>query len=261
MKIKLYAIVALFFWTQSASAEVIGREISYQLDGESFTAFIAYDDAISGTRPGILVVHEWWGHNAYTRRRAEMLAEQGYTALAVDMYGTGKLAEHPENAKAFMMSIMGNFSVAQKRFQHALELLKKDQSVDGDRTAAIGYCMGGGIVLNMAKLGTELDGVVSFHGSLRPATKSPVGDGRTRMLVLTGADDPFVPAEQVDAFETAMKASGIDYQLHSYAGVKHSFTNPDATSFGEKFEMPLAYDKAADDDSWKRMQVFFGELF
>lgn len=258
MKIKLYVILGLICLFQVAHAEINGREISYQIEGEFFTGYLAYDDAISGTRPGVLVVHEWWGHNAHARRSADRLAELGYTAFAVDMYGTGKLAEHPDNAKQFATAIK---PVAQQRFNYALDLLKKEDSVNADKTAAIGYCMGGGIVLNMAKLGSELDGVVSFHGSLGSATKSPAGSGNTRMLVLTGADDPFVPEEQVTAFEAEMNAAGIDYQLHSYDGVKHSFTNPGADAFAEKFNMPLAYNKFADEDSWERMQLFFKQIF
>lgn len=258
MGIKLYAILGLVCLFQAAHAEVNSREISYQIDGESFTGYLAYDDAISGTRPGILVVHEWWGHNAHARHSADKLAELGYTAFALDMYGTGKLADHPDDAMQFATAIK---AVTQRRFNYALDMLKKEDSVNADKTAAIGYCMGGGIVLNMAKLGSELDGVVSFHGSLGPATESPAGSGNTRMLVLTGADDPFVPQDQVVAFETAMKAASIDYQLHSYEGVKHSFTNPDADAVAEKFSMPLAYNKAADEDSWDRMQLFFKQLF
>jgi dienelactone hydrolase len=246
MGIKLYAILGLVCLFQAAHAEVNSREISYQIDGESFTGYLAYDDAISGTRPGILVVHEWWGHNAHARHSADKLAELGYTAFALDMYGTGKLADHPDDDMQFATAIK---AVTQQRFNYALDLLKKEDSVNANKTAAIGYCMGGGIVLTMAKLGSELDGVVSFHGSLGSATESPAGSGNTRMLVLTGADDPFVPQDQVVAFETEMKAASIDYQLHSYEGVKHSFTNPDADAVAEKFSMPLAYNKAADEDS------------
>jgi dienelactone hydrolase len=258
---KALAILVLIFLVQSVQAEVNGREISYQIDGESYTGYLATDDSISGPRPGVLVVHEWWGHNTHARNSADKLAELGYTAFALDLYGTGKLADHPDNAKQFAMSVNADFSVAQSRFNYALALLKKEESVNPDHTAAIGYCMGGGIVLNMAKLGTELDGVVSFHGSLGSAIKSPAGSGSTRMLVLTGAADPFVPAEQVAAFEAEMKAAGIDYQLHSYEGAKHSFTNPDADAVGTKFKMPLAYDRFADEDSWQRMQLFFKQLF
>ena len=261
MQIAKYLALLLGLLSVPAMGAVKGMEVNYQIDGASYTGYIAYDDALEGQRPGILVVHEWWGHNQYARHRAEMLAEMGYTALALDMYGSGKLANHPEDAKKFMSAVMGDLAQVEQRFNAALDLLKQEETVNPEQTAAIGYCMGGGIVLGMAKMGTELDGVVSFHGSLGPATKIPRGEGDTRMLILNGAADPFVPAEQVAAFESEMQAQNMDYQLHNYPGVKHSFTNPDADAFGEKFQMPLAYDKAADDDSWQRMQVFLQGLF
>ena len=261
MKITQYLALTLCLLSGSALGAVKGTEVQYQIDGASYTGYLAYDESMEGSRPGILVVHEWWGHNPYARKRAEMLAELGYTALALDMYGSGKLADHPEDAKKFMSAVMGDFSAVEARFNAALELLKQETSVNPEQTAAIGYCMGGGIVLGMAKMGSELDGVVSFHGSLGPATKIPRGEGDTRMLILNGAADPFVPAEQIAAFESEMQAQNMDYQLHNYPGVKHSFTNPDADTFGEKFQMPLAYDQAADEDSWQRRQVFLQGLF
>ena len=261
MKIKRYLVLLLCTLAAPALAAVKGQAVNYTIDGESYTGYLAHDDARKEPGPGVLVVHEWWGHNEYARRRADMLAELGYTALALDMYGSGKLAEHPDDAKQFMSAVMSDFETVSQRFNHALDLLKQQPSVNPEQTAAIGYCMGGGIVLGMAKMGSELDGVVSFHGSLGPATNIPRGEGATRMLVLNGAADPFVPAEQVAAFEAEMNAQGVDYQLHSYPDVKHSFTNPDADMFGEKFGMPLAYDQAADADSWARMQEFLDSLF
>jgi len=245
----------------TAHAQTEGKEIVYQVNGSEFAGYLAYDDAVKGKRPGILVLHEWWGHNPYARKRAEMLAGLGYTAFALDMYGTGKLAEHPDDAKAFMMAATGNVPELKKRFNSALDILLEHPSVDREKTAAIGYCMGGGISLNMARAGVDLDGVVVFHGSL--GSKEPVKEGQIKaeILVFTGAADPFVPAEQVAAFEQEMKSAGVVYSLTSYPGVKHSFTNPDADAFGKQFDMPLAYDKAADEDSWKQMLVFFQRIF
>jgi dienelactone hydrolase len=244
-----------------ALADIQTREIDYRVGGESFTGYLAWDDAVAGERPGVLVVHEWWGHNAYARRRAEMLAESGYTALALDMYGSGKLAEHPEDAKKFMQAVAGNMDAMKKRFLAAKGILANNPTVDHSRIAAIGYCFGGGVVLNMARAGVDLDGVVSFHGSLGTETPAQPGEVKARVLVLTGADDPFVPKEQVKAFEAEMQAAGVRYDLHSYPGVKHSFTNPQADAFGEKFDMPLAYDEAADKASWARMQTFLKTVF
>jgi len=206
-------------------------------------------------------VHEWWGHNAYARTRAEMLAALGYTAFALDMYGTGKLADHPNDAKTFMQAAVSNMPEAEKRFQTAHEVLMRHSTVDREKTAAIGYCFGGGIVLHMARAGTDLDGVVSFHGSLGTQTPAESNRVKANVLVLTGASDPFIPVEQVQAFEAEMVAAGVQYELKSYPGVKHSFTNPEADGFAKQFGMPLAYDAEADKDSWQRMQVFFKDVF
>jgi len=245
----------------TAHAEVQNKEIVYQIDGTEFTGYLAFDDALEGKHPGILVVHEWWGHNAYARKRADMLAALGYTAFALDMYGTGKLADHPDDAKAFMMAVTGNVEEMKKRFQAGLNILLAQPNVDKEKTAAIGYCMGGGISLNMARAGTDLDGVVVFHGSL--GTKQPVksGDIKAEIMVFTGAADSFVPQAQVQAFEQEMKSAGVTYTLKSYPGVKHSFTNPDSDGLAKRFNMPFAYNKSADEDSWQQMKQFLHRIF
>ena len=232
--------------------------IEYRLGDDTFSGYLAWDDASSARRPGVLVVHEWWGHNPYARKRAEMLAELGYTAFALDMYGSGKLADHPDDAKAFMTAVTSDMPAAEARFGKALEVLRRQETVDAERIAAIGYCFGGGMVLHMARAGMDLDGVASFHGSL--GTQSPAQPGRVKasVLVLNGADDPLVPPEQVQAFEQEMQAAGVDYMLVNYPGVKHSFTNPGADSAGID---GLAYNAAADRRSWDSMQRFFSELF
>jgi len=258
---QLLTVVMLSFFSLAVLAEVRTQEITYKVGHNEFTGYLAYDNAISGKRPGILVVHEWWGHNDYARKRAKMLAELGYTAFALDMYGSGKLAAHPNDAKQFMQAVMSNLSEVQKRFQAAHQILTDHASVDKDKTAAIGYCMGGGISLHMARFGVDLDGVVSFHGSLGTKTPAKPGQVKARILVFTGEADPFVPAKQVEAFEKEMKMAGVSFELKSYPDVKHSFTNPAADGFGERFNMPLAYDEAADKDSWQRMQAFFKEIF
>jgi dienelactone hydrolase len=235
--------------------------VEYRLGDETFSGYLAWDDAVEGRRPGVLVVHEWWGHNPYARRRAEMLAGLGYTAFALDMYGGGRLAEHPDEAKAFMSAVTANMPAAEARFGKALEVLQRQDTVDPERVAAIGYCFGGGMVLHMARAGMDLDGVASFHGSL--GTQSPAQAGRVKasVLVLNGAADPFVPPEQVQAFEQEMQAADVDFTLVNYPGVKHSFTNPDADRFGKQFDMPLAYDAGADADSWEQLQAFLKRIF
>lgn len=258
---KLLPILFLILFSLPAWAEIQTREIIYQVNDSEFTGYLAYDDSIKGKRPGVLVVHEWWGHNEYARKRARMLAELGYTAFALDMYGSGKLADHPDSAKAFMQAVTGNFEVMKARFMAGLNILKEQSTVDDERIAAIGYCMGGGISLGMARAGVDIAGIVVFHGSLGTETPAKPGDIKAEIRVFTGADDPYVPAEQVKAFEAEMDAAGVRYQLISYPGAKHSFTNPDANRFGTQFEMPLAYNAAADRDSWRQMQAFFRRIF
>jgi dienelactone hydrolase len=245
----------------SAEAAVQGTEVRYQVGETELVGYLAHDDAIEGKRPGVLVVHEWWGQNDYARKRADMLAELGYTALALDMYGGAKVAAHPEDATKFMQAILGNLPEAEKRFHAAHDLLKNHPTVDADRTAAIGYCMGGGVVLYMAQAGAELDGVVSFHGSLAVSPAEAAETIQPRILVLNGAADPFTQAEAFGEFTRKMAAAKADFEIKNYAGVVHSFTNPAATETGKKFGLPLAYDEAADRDSWERMQRFFAEIF
>lgn len=256
---KLHGIAALLFTVAlgTAQAGVVTREVDYQSGGVTLKGYLAYDDAVQGARPGVLVVHEWWGMNDYARKRARMLAELGYTALALDMYGDGRQAHHPDDAGQFSSEIMKNQDLARARFNAALDLLRREKTVDPGRVAAIGYCFGGAVVLQMARYGSDLKGVVSFHGSLNPISPAEPGAIKAKILVLTGADDPFVPAEQVEQFKKEMDAAKADYKVIAYPGARHSFTNPDADEFGKKFNMPLAYDKAADEASWKEMQDFF----
>lgn len=255
-----FALIASMLAFES-HAEIVTREISYERDGTVMKGLVAYDDAIKTRRPGVLVVHEWWGHNDYARKRARMLAELGYTALAVDMYGDGKTADHPDDAGKFSSAVGGNPALAKARFDAALDTLKQQSTVEPDKIAAIGYCFGGGIVLGMARMGTDIDGVVSYHGSL--ATQSPAkqGDIKTSILVFNGADDPFIKAEQIEAFKQEMDTAGASYRFVNYPGAVHSFTNPDADAFGKKFNLPLAYDAEADRDSWEQTQAFFKEIF
>lgn len=254
-------LVSLALCAGVAQAALKTQVVDYQAGDTKLTGYLAYDDAQSGPRPGVLVVHEWWGHNAYARKRAEMLAGLGYTALAVDMYGSGKLAEHPNDAKAFMQAVVSDITLAEQRFAAARALLAAQPTVDKTDIAAIGYCFGGGMVLHMARMGSELDGVVSYHGSLgteRPAQKGAI---KAQVLVFNGTADPMVPPEQVQAFEQEMSAADAQYRVVNYPGAKHSFTNPDADEFGRRFEMPLAYDAKADADSWAQTEVFLKAIF
>ncbi len=244
----------------AAETTKVAEERVYDVDGTRLTGFLAYDRSRPQS-PGVLVVHEWWGHNDYARRRAKMLADLGYTAFALDMYGDGKLARHPEDATKFMNEVVQNASLTQKRFLAALALLKSHPSVNPDKIGAIGYCFGGGVVLNMARMGADLEGVVSFHGSLGPMRPAAPGTVKADLLVLNGAADPFVTEEQKKAFNQEMEAAGVTYEFIDYPGVKHSFTNPEATEAGREFGLPLEYNAEADADSWQRMQDFLKRVF
>jgi dienelactone hydrolase len=240
----------LFCLSAGAMAEVVGEAVEYTHGDMTFKGYLAYDNAGKEPRPGVLVVHEWWGHNDYARSRARMLAEAGYTALAVDMYGDGKTADHPKDAGRFSGEVKQNMPEATARFEAARNLLQSHASVAPEDISAIGYCFGGGVVLEMARRGVDLDLVGSFHGSLGTDTPAEPGKVQTRVLVYNGADDPFVKPEQIEAFKDEMTEAEVDFQFTSYPGAKHSFTNPEADGFGEKFQLPLAYSKDADEQSW-----------
>jgi len=264
MKIKLFipvlALLASLFSIQS-QADVITKTIDYSDGDIKMKGYLAYDDSIKGQRPGIIVVHEWWGHNDYAKKRARMLAKLGYRALALDMYGNGKNASHPKDAGKFSGAVKANMAVAEKRFMAAYNLLQKQENVAKDKMAAIGYCFGGGIVLEMARRGVDLDAVVSFHGSLGTKEKASKGKVKAKVLVLNGKADPFVKAESIANFKSEMKDAGVDFKFISYPGAKHAFTNPGADKFGKKFNIPLAYNAKADKKSWAEMQRFLEKSF
>jgi dienelactone hydrolase len=248
-------------WQGKADAAVIAKDVAYSAQGVLLKGYLAYDDKVLDKRPGILVVHEWWGLNDYARKRARMLAARGYTALAVDMYGDGKQAMHPDDAGKFSGAIMKNFDVGKARFLAAEEFLKSQPTVDPTRIGAIGYCFGGGVVLNMARQGADLAAVVSFHGSLRAIKPAEPGTVKAKIRVYTGGSDTFVPPAAVEAFEKEMTNAKADYRVTVYPGALHSFTNPDSTRVGKKFNLPLAYNEKADKASWKDMQGFFDTVF
>ena len=258
---KLLLILSLCCFGATAQAAVQGKEVSYRADGTTLKGYIAYDDAIKGKRPAVLVVHEWWGHNEYARKRARMLAEQGYTALAVDMYGDGKQADHPVDAGKFAAEVSKNMPLAKARFQAGMRVLRKHRTVDASRLAAFGYCFGGGVVLNMARLGEDLKGVASFHGSLGTDHPAQPGKIKARIMVFSGEADPMVGADKVAAFRQEMENAGASYRVVTYPDATHAFTNPDADELGKKFNMPIAYNAGADKDSWQQALVFLREVF
>jgi dienelactone hydrolase len=241
------SVVTLF--GQASTIET--KSITYTVDGQKLVGYLAYNTGQSGKRPGIIVVHEWTGLNAYAKKRAEDLAKEGYVAFAIDMYGDGKEIPRSE-ARTMSGKVGSDFPLIKKRFNAGLDILKSQSNVDSTKLAAIGYCFGGGIVLNMARMGTDIDGVVGFHSSLNTGLDAKAGDIKTKVLAFQGDGDPAAPADTRAAFETEMKAAGADYEFIVYKGVKaHNFTNPAGNSYYEK-EANMA---------WKSMLAFFNEIF
>ncbi len=247
-----FSVCLPMLFPQVSQAKIITEQVDYTIDGEIFSGFLAFDDQYK-KRPGILVVHEWWGHNDYARQRAEQLAEAGYTAFAIDMYGKGKLAKHPDGAKAFMQEATKSLAVSEKRFKKAYDYLNSHQRTEAGDIAAIGYCFGGGVVLHMARVGMPLKAAISFHGNLTsmlPSGQKPAVEGIVQ--VFTGGKDPMIPIDQVTGFTAEMFEAGADFAVQVYPDAVHSFTNPGSTAVGQQYKMPLAYDAFADYDSWQQ---------
>ncbi|PCJ14619.1 MAG: dienelactone hydrolase [Gammaproteobacteria bacterium] len=242
-------------------AEIQSQEITYNAGDTQLKGYLAWDDSSNEKRPGVLVVHEWWGHNGYAQKRARMLAKSGYIAFALDMYGAGKNTQHPKEAQAMMSQVIKNMPLAEQRFKAAQKILTEHPLHQANKTAAIGYCFGGAMVLHMARQGMPLAGVASFHGSLGTQVGAQPGSIKSKVLVLHGADDPFVSDAQIQSFKQEMKTAQADFEFISYPNAKHSFTNPEADRLGQEFGLPLAYSQEADQQSWIKMQAFLSEIF
>ena len=252
-------LLVLLSVASPAFADVQTKIVDYTVGGVALQGFLAWDDAAAaGKRPGVLVVHEWWGHNEHARNSARKLAEAGFVGFALDMYGKGKVAAHPDDAMKFMTEATKDPAVINARFDAAMAELKKDPRVDPARIGAIGYCFGGTVVLSQARMGADLGAVASFHGGLGGLPPVKAGSVKARVLVYTGAADPMVPAAQVETFRKEMTEAGVRVEIVSYPGAKHGFTNPSAGSFGMD---ALAYDAAADKASWAAMVGNFRQVF
>lgn len=247
------AVVAL---PAVSHAEIRTEAIVYEHDGETLEGFLAYDDAIEDSRPGVLIIHEWWGMGDYVKRRATMLAELGFVAFAADMYGQGKFTEHPEQAGEWAQAIRGDRERLRARALAGLDVLRSRTEVDPSRLAAIGYCFGGSVALELAYAGAPLNGVVSFHG--HPVAAQPDDTIHAAILVCHGADDPFIPAEMMRQWKQSMREHNVDWTLVEFSGAKHGFTNPD--NDGTVVE-DAVYNEDADRRSWQMMKLFFSELF
>lgn len=253
-----FLLVALTLGALAAPAAAAVRTATVKYEADvPLVGHVYWDDAAKGKRPGVLVVHEWWGLNEHSRAKAQALAEAGYVAFALDMYGEGKSTMHPQEAGQWAGAVRQNAAAGKARFDAALAQLRKNAGVDGRRIAAIGYCFGGAVVLTMAGAGADLDAVVSFHGAL-PTDSIPPGTVKAKVLVAHGAEDEFVTPQTVHEFMQVMERARADWQLTVYSGAKHGFTNPDAAKAGMA---QLAYDPKADRRSWQAMLALFDEVF
>jgi dienelactone hydrolase len=242
----------------SVQGAVQSKTVTYKHGDLECKGFVAWDDAIQGKRPGVLVVHEWWGLDEYARSRAQQLAKQGYIAFACDMYGGGKTAEHPQDASKMAAAVRMNVADWRKRAEVALEVLKAQPQCDNHKLAAIGYCFGGSTALQLAYSGADLKAVVTFHAALPTPSADEAKSVKARVLVCHGGADTFIPEEAIKAFRAALDQAGTQYEFVSYPGVVHSFTVPGADARNLN---GMKYDKHADEDSWKRMTQLFAEQF
>ncbi len=255
-----YFVPAFFAMALSgaAHAAIKSEKVEYTCGETVLEGYLAWDDAVKGPRPGVMVVHEWWGLNDYPKKRAEQLAALGYIAFAADMYGNGVVATTPEKARELATALRQDRKLMRNRARAGLEALRKHPLCDPARVAAMGYCFGGGVVLELARDGADVKGVVSFHGNLDTPNPADAKNIKGKVLVLTGADDPGVPMKQVEAFMEEMRAANVDYHVVLYGGAVHAFTNPAA---GNDPKRGAAYNESADKRSWEAMKQFFAEIF
>lgn len=254
----LIAAALLIAGLLPARAAIVTETLLYDLAGVTFEGYLAYDDAVSEPQPGVLVVHQWMGVSANERMRAEMLAELGYVALACDIYGQGVRPQNADQARAQAGKFYSDRDLLRDRLHAGFNALREHPRVDGARCAAIGYCFGGTGALELARMGAQLKGAVSFHGGL--STPQPAGPGEVaaKILVCHGAVDPYVPPAEVQAFLAEMDAARVDFQFIMYAGAVHSFTQKEA---GNDPSRGAAYDVAADRRSWGHLKLFLAEIF
>lgn len=260
MKRKIFLALFAFSFAFAATshAAVKTKTVSYEYGGTTLKGYLAWDDSLTGKRPGVLVVHDFWGLNDYAKRRAEQLAGLGYVAFAADMYGDGKVGAHPDEARAMMAAVKKNLETWRGRAKAALATLKAQPNVDAARLAAIGYCFGGGTVLQLAYIGADLKAVVSFHGALSVPDSTKDIPKTMKLLILQGADDPYVTAETIQKLKAALEAGQVDYKFIAYPGAVHSFTVKEA---GDDPKTGAAYNAQADKKSWEEMLKLFGDIF
>jgi dienelactone hydrolase len=255
---KLLSLIVVIAMTLPAFAAVKTEEVAYTHGGVTLRGLIAYDDAAGERRPGVLVVHEWWGCNDYAKKRAAMLAEMGYVAFACDMYGEGRTTVKGEEAGQWSRQFQGQDDLRVGRMEAGLKVLREHRLVDAARLAAIGYCFGGTSVLKLACAGADVKAVVSFHGSLWDLSEAEAARIKCKVLICNGAADTFIPVDVKNKFVATLEAAKTDYQFNDYGGAVHSFTNPNA---GKAGITGVAYQEAADRRSWADMKRLFDEAF
>lgn len=242
----------------TANAEIKSTPVEYKQGDTVLEGFSVFDDAIQGKRPAVLVVHQWKGLGDYEKKRAEMLAKMGYNVFAVDIYGKGIRPNNPKDAGAEAAKYKEDRALLRARVLAGLDVLKNHRLTDPQKIAAIGYCFGGTTVLELARGGADISGVVSFHGGLSSPSPADAKNIRCKVLALHGADDPFVPQKEVEAFQEEMRQAKVDWQMTAYGGAVHAFTDWTAGNDNSK---GAAYNEKADKHSWEAMKQFFGELF
>jgi dienelactone hydrolase len=251
----LFALLAVAVAAGAVEAKVVTKVVEYEFDGVKLKGFVASDDAIKEKQPGVLVVHEWWGLDAYAKKRCEMLAGLGYVAFAPDMYGDGATAAHPDDARKMATATRANAKVWRGRAEAGLKQLKAQPNVDADKLAAIGYCFGGTTCLQLAYSGADLKAVVTFHAAITPVpTEADAKAVKPKVLICHGEADFFIKVDDIKAFREVLDKAGTKYEFVNYKDVQHSFTVPGADKVNIK---GMRYDKAADEDSWKRMLALF----
>ena len=261
MKTRILPRLALAFAFAAASlaqAKVATKDIAYEQDGQKLEGYLAYDDAKSGPRPGVLVIHEWWGLNDYVKSRTKQLAEMGYVAFAADMYGDHKVTRDAKQAQEWSGAFYSTPAKFAARSKAGLDVLRSQPQTDKSRLAAIGFCFGGSTVLQLAYSGEPLKATVTFHGGLMPPQESQLAQIKSPILILHGAEDGFIKPETIDQVRTSLDKAKVDWYMVTYANAVHAFTNPDADSF----KIPgIGYNEKAARRSWAEMQDFFREQF
>lgn len=241
----------------SLNAKIVTQNIEYKQGDTTLEGYVAYDDAVTGKRPGVLIVHQWLGLTDYEKHRAEMLAELGYVAFCADIYGKGIHPKDTKEAGVEATKYKSDRALLRQRVNAGLEALKNNALVDESRVAAIGYCFGGTTVIELARSGADIKGVVSFHGGLDSPTPADGKNIKCKVLACHGADDPFVPAKDLAAFEDEMRQANVDWALVKFGGAVHSFTQPMAGNDNSK---GAAYNEKADKRSWALMKLFFSDI-